>query len=248
MEVPPNGVGRRLVGGAFDRQFGADVVGTCANGRRRDILEATGHPSVIRRGTRTSEGIRAFNMATRARTQTRETWLTAALEQLREHGSGGLAIDKIARRLGVTRGSFYHHFDNLEAFIEELPTHWMYRFAPTPFEVIVEWEPTVEGWVRKLVCDYIPNMGRMRYDAAMRAWAETDEAALRAVCEVDGARLEMLRRFFSHFGCGDCAEPSAIIAYSMIIGVDGVCRWGQEERDLIAEHIIAIQQSCRTPD
>ncbi len=187
-------------------------------------------------------------MAKKAPTQTRETWLTAALEQLREHGPGGLAIDKIARRLGVTRGSFYHHFDNLDAFIEELPTYWMHQYQPTPFEVIVEWEPKVEGWVRKVVCDYIPNMGRMRYDAAMRAWSQTHDPALRAVCEVDGARLEMLTRFFQHFGCGDCAEPSAILAYSMIVGVDGVCRWGPEERELISKQIIAIQQSCRLQD
>lgn len=184
-------------------------------------------------------------MATRAPTQTRETWLTAALEQLREQGPGGLAVDKIARRLGVTRGSFYHHFDNLDSLLEELPTHWMHRFAPTPFEVMIEWEPTIDGYVRKLVCDYIPNMGRMRYDAAMRAWAQTDDAAMRAVGEVDAARLESLTRFFSHFGCGDCAEPSAVAAYSMIVGLDGVSRWGPEERELIAEAIIDIQRSCR---
>ena len=187
-------------------------------------------------------------MASRKRTQTRETWLTAALEQLRELGPGGLAIDKIARRLGVTRGSFYHHFENLESLLEELPTHWMHRFKPTPFEVIVEWEPTMEGWVRKLVCDYIPNTGRMRYDAAMRAWSQTHEPALRAVCEVDGARLEMLVKFFRHFGCAHCAEPSAALAYSMIVGVDGVCRWGLEERELVVQQIIEIQRACRRPD
>ena len=155
-------------------------------------------------------------------------------------------MDKIARRLGVTRGSFYHHFENLEALIEELPTHWMHRYAPTPFEVMVEWEPTVEGWVHRLVCDYIPNMGRMRYDAAMRAWAQTNDAALRAVGEVDAARLEMLARFFRHFGCGECAEPSAVLAYSMIVGVDGVGRWGADERALIADQIVTIQRSCET--
>ncbi len=32
-------VGRRLVGGAFDRQFGRYVVGRCAKGRRHDILQ-----------------------------------------------------------------------------------------------------------------------------------------------------------------------------------------------------------------
>jgi AcrR family transcriptional regulator len=177
--------------------------------------------------------------------QSRETWLTAALEQLRAEGPGGLAVDKIARRLGITRGSFYHHFENLEDLVEQLPTHWMHRYAPTPFEVMIKWEPTVEKWVHRLVCDYIPDMGRMRYDAAMRAWAETDKAAERALFEVDTARWESLVKFFKHGGCGDCAEHSATLAYSMILGLDGVGQWGADERALVADQIIEILRTCR---
>jgi AcrR family transcriptional regulator len=177
--------------------------------------------------------------------QSRETWLTAALEQLRAEGPGGLAVDRIARRLGVTRGSFYHHFENLEDLVEQLPTHWMHRYAPTPFEVMIEWEPTVEAWIRTLVCEYIPNMGRMRYDSAIRAWAETSEGAQRAVFEVDAARRAMLVKFFRHAGCDDCAEHSATLAYSMIVGLDGVRHWGAEERALVADQIINIIHTCK---
>ncbi len=176
--------------------------------------------------------------------QSRETWLTAALEQLRSEGSGGLAVDRIARRLGVTRGSFYHHFENLEDLVDQLPTHWMHRYAPTPFEVMIQWEPTVEKWIRKLVCDYIPHMGRMRYDSAMRAWAEESDAAKQAVFEVDAARHDMLVKFFRHGGCGDCANDAATLAYAMIVGLDGVGHWGAKERTLVADQIVEILRSC----
>lgn len=187
----------------------------------------------------------ADGSATRTNTaQSRETWLTAALEQLRSEGPGGLAVDKIARRLGVTRGSFYHHFENLEDLIEQLPTHWMHRYAPTPFEVMIQWEPTVEKWVHRLVCDYIPNMGRMRYDSAMRAWAADNEAAENAVFQVDAARHDMLIKFFRHGGCADCAEDAATLAYSMIVGLDGVGHWSQKERALVADQIVQILRTC----
>lgn len=41
----------------------------------------------------------------------REAWLAAALDVLAEEGQAKLRIDKLAGDLGVTKGSFYHHFD-----------------------------------------------------------------------------------------------------------------------------------------
>ncbi|MEM9755689.1 MAG: TetR family transcriptional regulator, partial [Pseudomonadota bacterium] len=43
-------------------------------------------------------------------------WLDHALGQLAEHGYGALKAQSLARGLGVTRGSFYWHFESLEAF------------------------------------------------------------------------------------------------------------------------------------
>lgn len=42
---------------------------------------------------------------------TRETFLRAATELINEQGYRGASVDKIAARLAVTKGSFYHHID-----------------------------------------------------------------------------------------------------------------------------------------
>ncbi|MBM0123686.1 TetR/AcrR family transcriptional regulator [Pimelobacter simplex] len=55
---------------------------------------------------------------------TREDWLLAALAALAETGVGGVAVDPIARRLGVTRGSFYWHFKDRAALLEESLSLW----------------------------------------------------------------------------------------------------------------------------
>ena len=41
-----------------------------------------------------------------------------------EQGVGGLAIEALARRLGVTKGSFYWHFKNREALLEAALNRW----------------------------------------------------------------------------------------------------------------------------
>ena len=63
-------------------------------------------------------------------TRTRETWLTEALELLREQGPGGITVEELARRLGVTGGSFYHRFKDLDELREAIPTFWMHRARP----------------------------------------------------------------------------------------------------------------------
>ena len=51
-------------------------------------------------------------------------WIQAGLNQLREQGFQAISGEKLARRLDVTRGSFYHHFKNMDDYVEQLMTEW----------------------------------------------------------------------------------------------------------------------------
>lgn len=51
-------------------------------------------------------------------------WEQAALELIAEQGVGALAVEALARRLGVTKGSFYWHFRNREALLHAALERW----------------------------------------------------------------------------------------------------------------------------
>ena len=51
-------------------------------------------------------------------------WERGALEMIAEEGVAGLAIEALARRLGVTKGSFYWHFKNREALLKATLERW----------------------------------------------------------------------------------------------------------------------------
>ncbi|MCD0447535.1 TetR/AcrR family transcriptional regulator [Glycomyces sp. A-F 0318] len=55
---------------------------------------------------------------------TREDWLRAALDALADTGVGGVAVEPIAKRLGVTRGSFYWYFKDRAALLSEALELW----------------------------------------------------------------------------------------------------------------------------
>jgi TetR/AcrR family acrAB operon transcriptional repressor len=66
--------------------------------------------------------------------QTRARLLDAALEVFAEVGYSGAQIEEIARRAELTRGAFYHHFeDKAEAYAKVLEERWD-RFMRPLFE------------------------------------------------------------------------------------------------------------------
>ena len=51
-------------------------------------------------------------------------WEHAALDLLAESGVGAVAVEPLARRLGVTKGSFYWHFATREALLKAALERW----------------------------------------------------------------------------------------------------------------------------
>lgn len=60
---------------------------------------------------------------TRARLSAAD-WERAALDVLAESGLAAVAVESLARRLGVTKGSFYWHFPTREALIQAALERW----------------------------------------------------------------------------------------------------------------------------
>src|SRR5687768_13836872 len=53
-----------------------------------------------------------------------DDWASAALEVIAEQGLAAVAVEPLARRLGVTKGSFYWHFPSREALLVAALERW----------------------------------------------------------------------------------------------------------------------------
>jgi AcrR family transcriptional regulator len=53
-----------------------------------------------------------------------EDWAQAALEVISEQGVAAVAVEPLARRLGVTKGSFYWHFPSRDALLKAALERW----------------------------------------------------------------------------------------------------------------------------
>lgn len=146
-------------------------------------------------------------------------WLDAGLELLRVRGIGGVEVGPLCRRVGVTKGSFYYHFENRDAFLGRLIEHWLQTCAPLPDQA-AEYDQVLglEGKVRA-VLDFIREHDLGRYDLPMRTWATEDKEARRAVELMDKLRLSATAGLFEADGWArDAAYQRAHTMYYFIAG------------------------------
>jgi AcrR family transcriptional regulator len=55
---------------------------------------------------------------------TAEDWVRAAAEAIEEGGVAAVAVEPLAKKLGVTKGSFYWHFENRDALLRAALERW----------------------------------------------------------------------------------------------------------------------------
>src|SRR5689334_671062 len=112
----------------------------------------------------------------------REGFFTAAMALLARDGRSGLRLAALCRDVGVTSGSFYHHFGGWDDFVDALLEHWetvdTHRLAD-----LADREPDPEGRldVLKHLALTIPHEA----ETAIRARAHGDPVVAAEQVRVD---------------------------------------------------------------
>lgn len=133
-----------------------------------------------------------------------EQWVAAARAVLVEDGIDAVKVHRLADRLGVSRGGFYHHFADHADLLDRLLADWeaSVEFVPAGLapKTAAEALAAIDVMVSHLLSEqrYDP-----RFDMAVRAWAHADEKAHKAVRRSDQRRLNALMRIFLALGCDD---------------------------------------------
>lgn len=134
---------------------------------------------------------------------TRDDWLDAAAGQIAAGGFGNLRVLTLAKRLGVTRGSFYWHFKDHEDLVVSFLSRWRDR----RFIELEYWKPQggdVEEELRRnleiLLTDASRNLRRLQVELAVRDYARRNDYAAEMVAEVDKARIDQNCDLFERLG------------------------------------------------
>ena len=150
----------------------------------------------------------------------REIWLDTARQALIEEGTAGVEINKLAKRLGSSRGGFYWFFKDRGHLLDELLAYWA-RTGVTLFEKVLQ-NPERNGVKEYLALtnlwideeEYDP-----KWDGAVRDWARTSETVRKVVQTVDQKRIALIEQIFNDMGyTGKEAHIRARVMYYHQVG------------------------------
>ncbi len=175
-----------------------------------------------------------------AKTKNRDSWLTAAFSALAEGGVDQVRVELLAKRLKVTKGSFYWHFRDRTDLTDALLESWKKgRIA-----AIMEQTRADGREPRRRLHDLLAlyngsNPRGMAIELAVRDWARRAPEAAEAIAEVDRERLRCVSDLFVALGLPpDQAFARSYLLYSFAFG-QGLLASGS-----VAEQAEAVRAIC----
>jgi AcrR family transcriptional regulator len=154
----------------------------------------------------------------------RTAWIEAGLRALADGGPDAVRVEPLARALGATKGSFYWHFDNRRALLEDVLDAW----ERTGVDEVIERVESGDGNARSklerlgaiaLSGEKALGVDPLKVDLAVRDWARRDRQVARRLRRVDNRRMDYMRSLFRTF-CADedAVEDRCLLVFSLWIG------------------------------
>ncbi len=132
---------------------------------------------------------------------TEEAWLTAAYEVLTAQGVEAVKIMPLAKRLDVSRTSFYWHFKDRDALLEAMIRYWEDKNTGTLVARTEAYAENVFEAVFNLFdCWLDPDLFDSRLDLAIRNWARSDPALQARLDRADARRQRAMTDMLIRFG------------------------------------------------
>ncbi len=145
-------------------------------------------------------------------------WLQRALDLFVDEGIDAVRITRLADDLGVTRGSFYWHFDNRDDLIAALVSYWRQKSTSAIVESVRQAQSLEQGIFALFETCIDTAQFDPRLDLAVREWSRRAPEIRELLDREDAARIDALRAFFSSFGFAptDALIRARVLYYAQI--------------------------------
>ncbi|WP_427888149.1 TetR/AcrR family transcriptional regulator [Kribbella sp. GL6] len=151
----------------------------------------------------------------------RGEWLDAGLELLAAEGAPAVTIERLTGVLGITKGSYYHHFKGASGYKAALLEYFELRYTTRLID-LVEGTDDSRTKLQHLLRLVLSDPDSAALEIAVRAWALQDGDVRAAQERVDKARTAYLKKLCRGLDTDVDPDRFAQLLYLILIGAEQV--------------------------
>ncbi|WP_040456445.1 TetR/AcrR family transcriptional regulator [Hoeflea sp. 108] len=150
----------------------------------------------------------------------KQDWLDLAIKTLIEDGIDQVKIQVMARKLDVSRSSFYWFFESLGDLHEQLLQNWLRSNTDPVVDHALRPAPSINRAILNVFQCWIDDrLFDPQLDIAVRIWARRDPSIRAVIDEADKRRIEAITAMYQRYGYDEeNAFIRARVLYFMQIG------------------------------
>lgn len=169
---------------------------------------------------------------------TKKDWLEEGFKILTEFAQDKLKIMYLCERLGVTRGSFYHHFTSIENYVSELMEEWEDQNTMEFIRVASQGQSPEDKI--ELLNNQVKRTNHA-LETSIRSWSFYKPIVKKHLEKVDRIRLSYLENIFEESGMpSEQAKLKAKLEYILLVGLQ------QLFPDMPEDEMVAIYEFYQT--
>jgi len=147
----------------------------------------------------------------------KEDWFVTGLAILETDGFSKITIENLCEILKVTKGSFYHHFGNIDGYIEALMKYWLNE---NTIFLIKKAEETTDSIKKQILINDLAIYHSRKSSQLIRAWSYSNNIVKNYLDKVDELRLDYLISIKKQNGENNSsAKYLSMLEYAFLVGI-----------------------------
>jgi len=117
----------------------------------------------------------------------KKQWFVVGLDILEKDGFARITIDNLCTRLEITKGAFYHHFKNIDGYIEALMKYWLNQ---NTVQIIEDADKLATAKERMEFIGSVVINRSHKSEQVIRAWSFSNQIVKKYIQQVDDLRID----------------------------------------------------------
>lgn len=132
------------------------------------------------------------------RNSSRNAWIEAGFQMLAKGGIDSVRIDRISKKIGLTRGSFYWHFKSRADFLDAMLDMWHQKGTHDIIDLVEQEKNNPNKRLYALLNLTAkgpgPQYGGKFTEMSIRIWGKTSVKVAKVVKQIDAERIQFVNK------------------------------------------------------